>query len=60
MPVQAQLNDIQLYQIFSELDRLYPILFIVTKTKVPQYGLTGKCVLGPKDLKKIQIIAKIM
>ena len=67
MPMQAQVNNLELCPTFSELDRLCPIelmlisqivpfMFIVTKTKGAQYGLKGQCVLVPTDLEKIQTI----
>ena len=63
--MQAQLNNMELYPKFSELDRLCPIelmlisqiipfMFIIAKTKGAQ--LKGQCVLVPTDLKKIQTI----
>ena len=67
MPMQAQLNNMELCPKFSELDRLCPIelklvsqvmpfIFIVAKTKGAQHGLERQCVLVPADLKKIQTI----
>ena len=67
MPMQAQVNNLELCPTFSELDRLCPIelmlisqiipfMFIVAKTKGAQHGLKGQCVLVPTDLEKIQAI----
>ena len=67
MPMQAQVNNLELCPTFSELDRLCPIelmlisqilpfMLIVTKMKVAQHGLKGQCVLAPTDLEKIQTI----
>ena len=67
MPVQAQVNNLELCTTFSELDRLCPIelmlisqiilfMLIVAKMKVAQHGLKGQCVLVPTDLEKIQTI----
>ena len=67
MPMQAQVNNLELCPTFSELDRLCPIelmlisqiipfMFIVAKTKGAQHGLKGQCVLVPTDLEKIQTI----
>ena len=67
MPMQAQVNNLELCPIFSELDGLCPIelmlisqiipfMFIVAKTKGAQHGLKGQCVLVPTDLEKIQTI----
>ena len=63
MPMQAQLNNMELCAKVKELDRLCPIdlmsisqiipfMFIVAKAKVAQHGLKGQCVLVPADLKK--------
>ena len=67
MPMQAQVNNLELCPTFSELDRLCPIelmlisqiipfMFIVAKMKVAQDGLKGQCVLVPTDLDKTQAI----
>ena len=67
MPMQAQVNNLELCYTFSELDRLFPIelmlisqiipfMFIVAKIKGAQHGLKGHCVLAPTDLEKIQAI----
>ena len=64
MPIQAQVNNLELGPTFSELDRLCPIefmlisqiipcMFIVAKTKGAQHGHKGECVLLPTDLEKI-------
>ena len=65
--VTIQVNNVELFPKFSELNRLCPIelmlvpqiiqfMFIVAKTKGVQHGLQGQYVLVPTDLKKIQII----
>ena len=65
--MQAQVNNLDLCPIFSELDRFCSIevmlfsqitsfMFIVAKTKDAQNGLRGQCVLVLIDLKKIQTI----
>ena len=67
MPMQAQLNNLELCPTFNELDRFCPVeliiisqiipfMFIVAKTKGAQHGLKGQCVLVPTDLEKIQTI----
>ena len=69
MPMQAQVNNLELCPTFSEVDILCPIelmlisqiipfMFIVAKTKGKgaQHGLKGQCVLVPTDLEKIQTI----
>ena len=68
MPMQAQVNNLELCPTFSELDRLCPIelmlisqivpfMFIVAKKKKEaQHGLKGQCVLVPTDLEKFQTI----
>ena len=67
MPMQAQLNNLELCPTFNELDRFCPVeliiisqiipfMFIVAKTKGAQHGRKGHCVLVPTDLKKIQTI----
>ena len=61
MTMQAQVNNLELCPTFSKLDRLCPIevmliipfMFVVAKTKGPQHGLKGHCVLMPTDLEKI-------
>ena len=56
MPMQAQVNNLELCPTFSELDRLCPIelmlisqiipfMFVVVKTKRAQHGLKKQCVL---------------
>ena len=56
MPMQAQVNNLELCPTFSELDRLCPIelmlisqiipfMFIVVKAKRAQHGLKKQCVL---------------
>ena len=63
MPMQAQLNNMELCPKFSELDSLCPIelilisqiipfMFIVEKMKGAWHGLKGQCILVPTDLKK--------
>ena len=63
MPMQAQVNSLELCPTFSELDRLCPIevmlisqiipfMFIVAKTKGAKHKLKRQCVLVPTDLKK--------
>ena len=58
MPMQAQVNNMELNPTFSDLDRLclielmlifqiIPFMFIVAKTKGAQHGLKGQCVLVP-------------
>ena len=67
MPMQAQVNNLELCPTFSELDRLCPIelmlisqiipfMFIAAKTKAAQHGFKEQCVLVPTDLEKIQTI----
>ena len=67
MPLQAQINNLELCPTFSELDRLCPIklmlisqiilfMFIAAKTKAAQHGFEEQCVLVPTDLEKIQTI----
>ena len=67
MPMQAQVNNLELCPKLSELDRLCSIglmlisqiiqfMLIVAKTKDAQHGLKGQCVLVPTDLEKIQTI----
>ena len=67
MPMQAQVNNLELCPKLSELDRLCSIglmlisqiiqfMLIVAKTKDAQYRLKGQCVLVPTDLEKIQTI----
>ena len=67
MPMQGQLNNMELCPKFSELDRLCPIelmlisqiipfIFIGAKIKGGQHGLKGLCILVPTNLKKIQTI----
>ena len=67
MPMQAQLNNLELCPTFNELDRFCPVeliiisqiipfMFIVAKTKGAQHGLKGQCVLVPADLDNIQTI----
>ena len=67
MPMQAQVNNLELCPTFSELDRLCPIelmlisqiipfMFIVAKIKGIQHGLKGQCILVPTDLENIQTI----
>ena len=63
MPMQAQLNHMELCPKFSELNRLCPIelmlipqimpfISINAKTKGTKYGLKRQCVLVSEDLKK--------
>ena len=58
MPMQVQVNNMELNPTFSDLDRLclielmlifqiIPFMFIVAKTKGAQHGLKGQCVLVP-------------
>ena len=65
MPMQAQLNKMELCPKFTELDRFCPIelmlisqimpcMFIVAKEKGTQHGLKGQCVLVLTDLKKLK------
>ena len=67
MPMQAQVNNLELCPTFSELDRLCPIelmlisqiipfMFIAAKMKAAQHGFEEQCVLVPTDLEKIQTI----
>ena len=67
MPVQAQVNNMELCPKFIEFERLSPIwlllisliipfMFIVAKTKRVQHGPKGPSVLVPTDLKKLQTI----
>ena len=65
--MQTQLNNMEVYPKFTELDRLCPIelmlisqiipfMFIVAKTKGAQNRLKGQSILVPTDLKNIQTI----
>ena len=65
MPMQAQVNNLELCPTFSDLDRLclielmlifqiIPFMFTVAKTKGAQHGLKGQCVLVPAGLKKFK------
>ena len=65
MPMQAQLNKMELCHKFTELDRfcptelmllsqIMPCMFIVAKEKGTQHGLKGQCVLVLTDLKKFK------
>ena len=67
MPVQTQVNNMELCPKFTEFERLCPIwlllisliipcMFIVAKTKWVQHGPKGLSVLVPTDLKKLQTI----
>ena len=67
MPMQAQLNNMEVFPKFSELDRLCPIeltlitqivpfVFAVARTEGARNGLKGQCLLVLTELKKIQII----
>ena len=67
MSMQAQLNNLQFFPKFRELDRLCPIeimlmsqmipfMSIVAKTINGQHGFKGEFVSVPTDLKKIQTI----
>ena len=64
MPLQAQLNKMELCPKLSELNRLCPLdlilisqiipfVFIIAKKKRAQHGLREQCVLGPTNLEKI-------
>ena len=65
--MQVQLNNLELWSKFNDLDRVYPVelmlvsqiipfMFIDAKMKGAQQGLKGQCILVPIDLKKIQTI----
>ena len=65
--MQAQLNNVEVFPKFSELDRLCPIeltlitqivpfMFAVARTEGARNGLKGQCLLVLTELKKIQII----
>ena len=67
VPMQAQVNNMELGPKFGELNRLCPIelmlisqiipfIFIVAKMKGAQDGMKGQYVLVQTDLKKIQTI----
>ena len=62
MPMQTQVNNMELSPKFSELNKLcpsqlmlvskiIPFMFLVAKTKGAQHGLKGQCVLVPTELK---------
>ena len=66
MPMQVQVNNMDLCLEFSDLNRLCPVelmlisqiipfMFIVAKTKGAQLELTDPCVLVPTDLKKFKL-----
>ena len=66
MPMQVQVNNMDLCPEFSDLNRLCPVelmlisqiipfMFIVAKTKGAQLELTDPCVLVPTDLKKFKL-----
>ena len=65
--MQAQLNNMEVFPKFSELDRLCPIeltlitqivpfMFAVARTEGARNGLKRQCLLVLTELKKIQII----
>ena len=67
MPMQVQVNNLELCPTFSKLDRpcpielilisqIIPLIFIVAKTKGAPHGLKGQCVLVLTDLEKVQTI----
>ena len=65
IPMQTQLNNMELCPEFSEYDRLCPMklmlisqiipfMFVIAKTKSAHHGLKLHCGLVPADLKNIQ------